>query len=304
MRLAVAGQVDRVVRHEVAVDGRREGQGARCAHRHLVEHRSRRLHQAGGRCVGQPAELVAADAEDVEKSLGDPAGPSDVIDGRRRGALRDRGVEQPGRVGAGQQRGHDAAAGRLAEQGDPAGIAAERRDVVAHPGQCGQHVAQASVGREAPGVVEGADLEESERAEAVVHRDDHDVAEGGQRAAVIQRLARRTQDVGTAVHPHHHGFAVAGFGARRRPDVEGQEVLALRGAEVERDLRVGRLRAHGSDAAGVERFLPRLGRFGGPPAQLPDGGSRVRNRLPGLDDSVIDAADGSTRRVHHGPVAC
>ena len=36
----------------------------------------------------------------------------------------------------------------------------------------------------------------------------------GQRPPPVERLRRRSQDVGTAVHPHHHRFPVARLGVR------------------------------------------------------------------------------------------
>ncbi len=171
-------------------------------------------------------------------------GPADVVNRRGRRTLRDRGGEQTLGRRAGEQRGDDARARRFAEQGDTVGVSAERGDVVAHPAQRREHIAQTEIGVEtASAGVELGQVEESERADPVVHGDDDRVAVCGQHSTVVQRLARRAEDVGPAVHPDHHRLAVTGRGVRRRPDVERQTVLTLRCAEIDRDSRVDGLRA-------------------------------------------------------------
>ena len=61
-------------------------------------------------------------------------------------ALCDRPPEQPVGAGHGEQRADAHRTGRLAEDGDVAGIAAEGRDVVPHPLEGGDLVEQAEVG--------------------------------------------------------------------------------------------------------------------------------------------------------------
>ena len=66
------------------------------------------------------------------------------------------------------------------------GISAERGDVVAHPAQRRQHVAQPEIGVEpATWGVELGQVEESERAEPIVHGDDDRFAAAGQHSAVV-----------------------------------------------------------------------------------------------------------------------
>ena len=143
----------------------------------------------------------------------------------------------------------------------------------------------------------------------IVHGDDDRFAVGGQHPTVVERLARRADDVGAAVHPHHHRLAVAGRGVRRRPDVEGQAVLILRRAEVDRDSRVDGLRADEAVAACVGDGGPRLRRAAAPatsgrrPAERrtarPSTTSRDRRRTPRTGPLTV-----STRvlsRVISGP---
>ena len=192
-------------------------------------------------------------------------GPTDVVNRCGRRALRDRGGEQALGGRAGEQRGDDARARRFAEEGDTVGVSAERGDVVAHPAQRREHIAQTEIRVEpAPGGVELGQVEESERTDPVVHGDDDRLAAGGQHSTVIERLARRADDVGPAVHPHHHRLAVTGRGVRRRPDVQGQAVLVLRRAEIERDSRVDGLRADGAVRALRRRRWSTAGRAAGP----------------------------------------
>ena len=99
-----------------------------------------------------------------------------------------------------------------------------------------QDVAQPKVGVEpASCSAEGRQIQEAQRADPVVDGDDDDVAAGGQHPPVIQRLVRRTEDVGAAVNPHHDGLAVAAGDIRRRPNVEREAVVTLRCAEVDGD---------------------------------------------------------------------
>ena len=178
---------------------------------------------------------------------------------------------------AGEQGGDDARARRFAEDGDTVGVSAERGDVVAHPAQRRQHVAQPEVGVEP--ATRGGELgqvEEAERAEPIVHGDDDHLAAAGQYPTVVERLARRAQDVGAAVHPHHHRLVVTRSGIRRRPDIEGQAVLALRRAEVDRDSGVDGLRADAAETGGVGDVGPGCGRFGARHRRSPIGGAAYR----------------------------
>ncbi len=219
-------------------------------------------------------------------------GPTDVVNGCGRRTLRDRGGEQALGGRTGEQRRDDACAGRFAEQGDAVGVSAERGDVVAYPAQRREHIAQTEVRVEpAPCGVELGQVEESERTDPVVHGDDDHLAAGGQHSTVIERLARRAEDVGPAVHPHHHRLAVTGRDVRRRPDVEGQAVLVLRRAEVDRDSRVDGLRADEAVCACVGDGGPRRGGLRRPPPQIADGRSGVRHALPRGHPTVVSATD-------------
>ena len=259
MGAALAGQLHRVVGYHVAVDDRGERQRAGIAHGHVVEHVGGGRDDRVDRNVWQPVDVGCRQAQPVEHLAGDAVGPADVVNRCGRRALRDRGGEQALGGRAGEQRGDDARACRFAEERDTVGISAERGDVVAYPAQRRQHVAQPEIGVEpAPRGVELGQVEESERAEPVVHGDDDHLAATGQHSAVVERLARRAQDVGPAVHPHHHRLAVTGRGVRRRPDIEGQAVLALRRAEVDRDPGVDGLRADAAEAGRVGDVGPAL----------------------------------------------
>ena len=291
---------DRVVRDHVAVDDRGEREKARRVDRHLVEHRAGRLHDSLGRQLVQAVEVARSEVEHLEEACGHPPGAFGVIGGRRRGALRDRRAEQAGCRGAAQQRGDHPAAGGLTEQRHLGRVPAEGGDVVADPLQGGEHVAQTEVGGEAFAVgAQGGQFQEAECAEPVVDGHDDHVAAGGQRGAVVERLTGRAQHVGSAVDPHHHRLAVAGLGVGGCPDIERQEIVALRCAEVDRDLGIGGLGAHRAHARRVGGFGPLLRRLGCAPPQFADGRGGVTHGLPGLDGAVVDPADRAVGGVDH-----
>ncbi len=190
------------------------------------------------------------------------------------------------------------------KSGDAVGISAERGDVVAHPAQCGQHVSQSEIGVEpATWGVEFGELEESERAEPIVDGDDDRFAAAGQHPAVVQRLARRAEDVGAAVQPHHHRLAVAGGGLRRRPDIEGETVFTLRCAQVDRNPGVDGLRADVAEACRVGHICPAFGRFGRPPPQVADRRRGVPHAFPRRHVAVVVAAERPAEGFYQGVVA-
>ena len=110
-------------------------------------------------------------------------------------ALGDGAPEQPLGAGHGQQRADAHRPGRLAEDGDVAGIAAEGGDVLPHPLEGGDLVEQAEVG------VSVAEIEEALGADPVVdgHADD---AVAGETAAVVGRTRSGLEHA--AGNPDHH----------------------------------------------------------------------------------------------------
>ena len=130
-------------------------------------------------------------------------------------ALRDRVGEQSLGGGHDQQRGDGAGAGRLAEDGDPGRVAAERGDLVLYPAQGGHLVEQGTVGRRA--VELGVALD----ADAVVGRhDDHAALRASVAPSKVR--VRRPEPIGAAVDPHHD--REPGRTEVRGPDVEGEPV--------------------------------------------------------------------------------
>ena len=98
-------------------------------------------------------------------------------------------MKQPAGRGRGEQIRHRHPARRLAEDRDVRRVAAEGRDVLAHPFEGGHLVEQAPVAERALGFVVGerAVSEIAEDAQAIVDGHDHDVAARGQAAAVVER---------------------------------------------------------------------------------------------------------------------
>ena len=101
--------------------------------------------------------------------------------------------------------------GRLAEDRDVAGIAAERRDVVLDPPQRRDLIEHAVVARRvAAGLARQLGMrEEPEHAEPVVERDEHH-ALARERLAVVARLGAGAGLKAAAVNPHHHRQPIAG----------------------------------------------------------------------------------------------
>ena len=180
-------------------------------------------------------------------------------------------VEQSLRQGRRLKHAHRPGTGRLAEDGDVAGVAPERRDVVAHPLEGRDVVEDAVVARRLLGRLggQGGMGEEAEGPQAVVGGH-HDHALLRHRAAVEDPGAASARAVAAAVEPHHHRPALAH--PRRRPQVQGQAVLAARqlAPRIGRVVGVAGLPARGPELGGRPRPVPRLHRRGRAPAQVAD----------------------------------
>ena len=145
---------------------------------------------------------------------------------RRRAALRDRAVEQPARGGSAEQRSDARRAGRLAEDRH---LRRDRR----RTRRCNRAPNRARrSGRgcrrcPSPGTrrVEVGEVQEAERSEAVVDRDDDDVAVQRELRTVVPRCVARAPDVRAAVNPHHHRSERVV--ARGCPHVEVEAVFAV-----------------------------------------------------------------------------
>ena len=161
------------------------------------------------RCRPEP-QLGGAGRGDVGGELG--------REERALRALRDGPAKEPGRARHRQQRGDRSAARGLAEDGDAAGVAAERLDAVTDPLQGGDLVEQAPVGGRP------LDLREALDAHAVVERHDDDAAVTREAAAVVFGEAGHADRIGATVDPDHHRQprARARLG---RPDVDRQPVV-------------------------------------------------------------------------------
>ena len=214
------------------------------------------------------------------------------------------------------------AAAGLAEDHHARRVAAERRDVVAHPPERRDHVHHAAHA----GVLErlrctGRDqMRVAEAREPVVHGDDDHVAEERQLAAVVHRAVGGAGRPAAAVKRHQHG-APAVVPDARRPDVERQAVFAhaadadvaipgdeLRvvGAVARRRLRGDRAVAHRVACAHPGRRLARrheavgAGRVGAVrnPAEHLDAGVRhaAHHAVGGLDIEEERAIEPGARR--------
>ena len=141
-------------------------------------------------------------------------------------------MEQPARFRHREQHADFAAAARLAENRDIAGIAAEPLDIVAHPFERGDEIEGAGVaGMRIALAADRREIEMPEYVEAVIDRDDNDIAAPRQIGAVGDRAVGRAEMKRAAMQPHHDR-ALAAVGARR-PDMQVEAFLRL-GARIDR----------------------------------------------------------------------
>ena len=209
-------------------------------------------------------------------------------------ALGDGAVEEPGGLRHQHDRHHRPAPGRLAEDGHAAGVAAERRDVVAHPLEARHHVEEPVVARGAVRRLgrQGGVGEKAEDVQAVVDGHHHR-ALGRQSGAVVDGGRARAAGVAAAVDPVEHRQGLGRL--RRRPHVQEEAVLALS------DALPPALDADRARLAGVAHPVPGHDRRRGTPAQLAYGRGRERDALE-RDDPVdrgfrpLDQAAGDRHR--------
>ena len=269
----VAGPQERAAR--VGVRGRQHIGGARGAHR------GQRLVgiPRDPECRGNPHALRLGRLPAARRFRQRPVPAVDPV------ALGDGPVEQPLCLRNEHDRHDRAAAGRLPEDRHPAGIAAERRDVVADPLERRHHVQQAVV----PGCAvrrlgrQGRVREEAEDVEAVVDGDHHRPV-GGERHAVVDGGRSRAARVAAAVDPEQHRPRLTRLA--RGPDVEEQAVLVLG------DVPSPVLDADRPALRRVAHAFPADDRLGRTPAQVADRGRGVGDTLEG-DDRVVASGDGA-----------
>jgi hypothetical protein len=205
-------------------------------------------------------------------------------------------VEQALCVRHAHQRAHLAAPAGLAEDRHVAGIAAEIRDVVSHPFECGDRVEHPNVaGMRVFLAAQFAQIQISEHVEAMIYCHHDDVVLSGKIAAVIHGPVGRGSRVTATVEPHHHGpFAASDTGS---PDVQVETILATVSI-VLRLLRHGlgnenrrNLRRCGSKLQRVAHSRPRLNFQGRHEASRTLRRSAIRHALKGDGLALHRASD-------------
>ena len=312
---ALAHGLDRQRFEEAALDDRREGhqvaagQGGRFGVGHQrvlrVEHILR----------GDTAQRLGVVGVDLEHRAEAASDLSRHVNRQRMMAsarLRDGSVEESLRLGGSEQHADAHSAGRLAEDRDVVGIAAEAGDVVAHPAQRGHLVAHAVVAAvRVVAVGERLVVEVAQRAEAVVDRDQHDVAAPGEVLAVVDRRRAGAAGEAAAVDPdHHRARRVVDAG---RPDVEREAVFVDRlfpGAE-QFDAGHEGLHRAGAELVGLAHAVPGFGIARRAPAQLAQRRRGVGNAAEDGDvvflasrDSAVFRCDGGRHGVLLHSVPC
>ena len=165
--------------------------------------RKRRLHDRIG--IELPQRLdIGSDAERVEHRVGGGACRLGRTGLDQRAAHRERAAEQSLRRRHAEQARDLAATTRLTEDRHVRRIAAEARDVVAHPLERGDDVEHADVAGIGELLVEVRHVEEPEHAEPMVHAHHHDVVVARQVGEVVERPRRRPDGHAAAVQPHEH----------------------------------------------------------------------------------------------------
>ena len=135
-------------------------------------------------------------------------------------------MEETARGRRGHQCGDLGPAARLAKDHDPAGIAAKRRDVVAHPLKRQDQVELAGIPRPFETGREAGQEGVAEDVQPVVQGDDNHILAARQPGPVIEGIGSRPVRIGPAVDVDHHR-PLAGVEAGG-PDVQEEAVLGGR----------------------------------------------------------------------------
>ncbi len=296
MRAPRGRGIDGPLGQDVPVDHGREGDGAGNGVRGALPHDGRCSHEKGGRRAEEElrgrsrgvAGHLAQDRDVVRTPL---ARERARVHGLRRRALRDRAGEEALRRGNREKGGHRIAARGLAEDRDVVRVAAEPGDVLAHPGERCDLVAEAEVGLErALRRGELGEVEIAEGAEPVVEVHEDDLALAHQGLAEVRDLARRPRRVRAAVDEDHHG--PSGAGLARGDHVQGEAVLRHRDSR-----ETGDLMGDGTEGRGIPNAVPGLHRLRRPQTQVAGGRRRIGNRAPVVQAVELDAADAAAGDV-------
>ena len=320
-------QVERVLGQEDAVDRRRggEAQDAPVAvpllHRYGLGVDGAHAGHDPGRVLLQHRRVAAAVLDQHARHLVGLL-RAHVAPGRvERAALQDAAAHQaPGHRRHEVQRDR-AAARRLAEDADQAGVAAEDARVVLEPLERHRLVPEAHVARRLLARLEVlAEVEEAEGAHAVLHGGDDAVAARRHHVRVVDVEGGGAGHVAAAVDPdqdRHAGLALGRLAGAlvpqphppRHPDVHVEAVLADVGVGVPhllaleaREVVVALLHAAVGQRRGVEHAVPGLDRGGLAEAQRAD--RRPGERHPvvdvhvALEDPAREAAHEAAARLH------
>jgi len=152
----------------------------------------------------------------------------------------------------------------LAENGNVAGIAAKRADIVPHPFECLHDIQHSRVTGIGETFVRVAEPSVAECTEAVVQRDDNEVARFREIAAVEPGRAAGAPEISAAVQPDHDRPLCIGIEIGC-PNIEGKTVLTgglkVANPGIRRFDDAVVLRATRSEVGRVAHVRP--GRYGG-----------------------------------------
>ena len=271
-----------IARHDVSVDDRRKAKCPRNCRRDLVAERVTGGDQPGEMHIEQFTDVFPVDAHQLQEPRRHRGSAVGAVHRGRRRALHDRSLEQTLGLGRGHQRGDRRSPGGFTEHRHLIGIAAERRDALTDPLQCGNLISQPQIGLERVLVGgERGQVEEPERAETKIDGHHHHVAVLAEVSPVVDPLGGRSERVRTAMDPDQHRpqFCI-GTGS---PDVEREAVLGNRQRRIDRHRTVATLRSHRTEFEAVEHSRPGLQRTRRSEPELPHRRRRVGNTPPGQD---------------------
>ena len=181
-----------------------------------------------------------------------------------------------------QQIDHRQPARRLAHDGDVAGIAAERGDVLLDPFERCDLVEQTVIARYAVGRLRAQFRmrHPAQYPQPVVDRDEDDAALG-EIASVIERLPTSAEQQPAAVNPDDDGRLL---GMRGRPHIQEQTILTelRRIVGIDAVLGPGRRNAAGAELSRVARAGPAGRGNGRGPSFVADRGRSIGNGFEGL----------------------
>ncbi len=194
---------------------------------------------------------------------------------------------------------HRAATGGFAEHHYIVGVAAEGRDVLAHPFERSDLVHIAVIAVQSVRILCGQrrEAEKSETAETIIEADEDNAVLREMRAVIDGRRGTAI-DEAAAVNPDHDRQLLRGI--RRTPDVQIEAILAGRRAQRRSILRERLLHAVMGVGFRLAHARPGGSRLRRRPAQLADRRRGIGNALEVIDGAAVNTDKRAIGDRHFG----